>query len=68
MRMDLETVQAALAEVERELKSIGNKIKYRNDVIQRESEILAMHHRKRDDLIDRYEKLVVRERELKGEA
>jgi hypothetical protein len=63
--MDLETVQAALAELERKQKSLINKIKYANQVAD---DHRARAERFRADVAevqDQILALVVQERELK---
>lgn len=63
--MDLETVQAALAETERELKKLNNKIAYREKVIAETYAEVGELRLKAAFLTDRYETLVVEERKLK---
>lgn len=66
--MDLVTVQAALAELERQQKKLGNKIANRErQAADRQAEADAFK-RELEALIDRHIELGAVERELKEEA
>lgn len=63
--MDLDTVRAAINDIERDLKKVANKIEYRERVIRNTQAEIAELRRDREDLVDRYTVLVAQERELK---
>lgn len=65
--MDLATVQAALADLERSMKKVGNKIKYREKVISDAEAELRELKREHEDLVDKHIELGAVERGLKEE-
>ncbi|MGW0682901.1 hypothetical protein ACWD2L_06005 [Streptomyces sp. NPDC002754] len=62
--MDLAEIQAAIAERERTLKSVRNKIKHRQMCVQREQGLLAELKRKEAELVDSYANLVTEEQRI----
>lgn len=62
--MDLATVQAALADLERSMKRVGNKIKYREKVISDTEAELRKLKREHEDLVDKHIELGAVERRL----
>lgn len=63
--MDLRTVQAALADIERQQKRIGNKIEHRTRVIAEAQVEVARLRRELSDLVDKHIELGGIERDLK---
>lgn len=65
--MDLATVQAALADLERSMKKIGNKIDYRERIIRNTEAEIRELKREHEDLVDKHIELGAVERGLKDD-
>jgi hypothetical protein len=63
--MDLETVRAAVNDIERDLKKLRNKIAYREKVVADTLGEIAALRVDEERMTGRYIDLVTRERELK---
>lgn len=66
--MDLETVRAAVNDIERQLKKIRNMIAYREKIIVDTNIELGVMKRSEEALTDRYVELVAEERRLKEQG